>query len=218
MRSDRPISPKGVKTEADLQERGTAWGLWGAQRGDSHVTAHLTPACSGAPTYLWNPRPWAWRSGSNNSHEQIEEEINLFYCCSPFILIKLVVRGKHLPKLHAHLLPTALNDCNWCIKKAKQLTRIHFYIFPWSASSRSWTSLLRKVGDGFIKELTNRKNSCLRTITYEFLTELMEITCLLVSSSLDLPFPPSWHRYNSPLTVFLPSCSLPPLACMIPCP
>lgn len=128
-----------------------------------------------------------------------------------------MVRCKHLPKLHAHLLPMALNDCNWHIKKARQLTYIRFYIFPWSAHLRSWMSLLRKVGDGFIKGLKNRKNSCLRTITHAFLTELMEITCLQVSSSLDLLCPCSWYRYNSLWTIFLPSCS-PSLACTIPCP
>lgn len=34
MRSIRPTTQKGADTEADLQERGTAWGFWGAPWND----------------------------------------------------------------------------------------------------------------------------------------------------------------------------------------
>lgn len=44
----------------------------------------------------------------------------------PPVLIKLVVRCELLPKLHVHLLPTALNDYNWHIIKARQPTSIHY--------------------------------------------------------------------------------------------
>lgn len=43
------------------------------------------------------------------------------------VLIKLVVKCELLPKLHVHLLPTALNDYNWHIKKARQPTSIHYH-------------------------------------------------------------------------------------------
>lgn len=53
----------------------------------------------------------------------------------PPVLIKLVVRCELLPKLHVHLLPTALNDDDWHIKKARQPTSIHYHL---SVVSKFW--------------------------------------------------------------------------------
>ena len=89
-----------------------------------------------------------------------EEEANWgrntpFYHCNPPVVIKLVVRCKYLPKLHMHLLPTALNDWLQLIQQKRKATNLRIIlVFPWSASLRSWMSLLGKLGDGpFIKSL-----------------------------------------------------------------
>lgn len=136
MRSVRPTSPKRGKLRQVSRTGPSRFsGCCGHRIQPPHNSENPLPSC--LLWIPWSPLLSLEKRKQQNALANRRRNQSL-HCCSPSILIKLVVRCKLLPKLHVHLLPTALNDYNWHIKKARQPTCIHYCISPQSASVRSW--------------------------------------------------------------------------------